>query len=108
MLKLTEKSSDRTELRFIGPAVNRENAVKALSKLGFTEISGSSSDIGKLLSDTRLGEKITQQELAKLTGIPQRYISEMENGKRPISKEAAKKFAKILKVSFKLFYVAET
>lgn len=108
MPKLIKKPSDMIELKFSGPSVSREKAVKALSKLGFKEVSGSSSDTGKLLADTRLGENITQQELAKLTGIPQRYISEMENGKRPISKDAAKKFAKILKVSFKIFYAAET
>jgi ribosome-binding protein aMBF1 (putative translation factor) len=104
MSRLTKKPPvDTIELHFTGPAANREKAVKALSKLGFTNISDVPSDVGKLLADTRLGKNITQQELATLTGIPQRYISEMENGKRPISKEAAKKFAKTLKVSFKMF-----
>jgi hypothetical protein len=30
---------------------------------------------------------VTQVKLSRLAGIPKRYISEMENGKRPIGKE---------------------
>ncbi len=104
MSRLTKKPLvDMVELIFTGPAANREKAVKALSKFGFTDMSELSSDAGKLLADTRLRKNITQQELSKLTGIPQRYISEMENSKRTISEEGAKKFAKTLKVSFKIF-----
>ena len=36
----------------------------------------------------------------QMTGIPQRHISEMEHGKRPIGKERAKKLAKVLKVDY--------
>jgi len=42
----------------------------------------------------RTRESVTQQQLAKMTGIPQRHISEMENGKRGIGKERARKLAK--------------
>ncbi len=35
-------------------------------------------------------------KLAELTGIPQRHISMMENGIRPISKEMAKRLGKAL------------
>jgi plasmid maintenance system antidote protein VapI len=38
-----------------------------------------------------------------MTGIPQRHISEMENGKRPIGKEMAKKLGKALNISYKVF-----
>jgi len=48
-------------------------------------------------------EGLTQIQLSKLTGIPQRHISEMENGKRPIGKEMAKRLGKALSISYKVF-----
>jgi len=51
----------------------------------------------------RAKEGLTQRQLAELTGIPQRHISEMENGKRPIGKELARKLAKALKVDYRVF-----
>ena len=41
-------------------------------------------------------EDLTQRQLAELAGIPQRHISEMENGKRTIGKEMAKRLSKAL------------
>ena len=49
----------------------------------------------------RTREDLTQRELAEKVGIPQRHISEMENGKRPIGKETAKRFAEVLKVDYR-------
>lgn len=40
-----------------------------------------------------------------LTGIPQRHISEMENGKRGIGKERARKIAEALHVSDYRFFL---
>ena len=48
-------------------------------------------------------EELTQRQLAELTGIPQRHISEMENGRRPIGKEMAKRLSKALKANYKVF-----
>ncbi|MBU2431625.1 MAG: helix-turn-helix transcriptional regulator [Proteobacteria bacterium] len=48
-------------------------------------------------------EGITQVNLSELTGIPQRHISEMERGKRPIGKKNAKLFATVLKVDYRVF-----
>ncbi len=44
-------------------------------------------------------ENLTQDELSRLTGIAQHQISEMENGKRSIGKERARKLAQALNVS---------
>lgn len=55
------------------------------------------------LRGARGKEELTQRQLAEMTGIPQRHISEMENGKRPIGKEAAKKLAKALNVDYRVF-----
>lgn len=55
------------------------------------------------LRGARGKEELTQRQLAEMTGIPQRHISEMENGKRPIGKETAKKLAKALNVDYRVF-----
>ena len=51
---------------------------------------------GTCLAGARYRESMTQAELAESTGIPRRYISEMENGKRPIGKANARKLAEAL------------
>ncbi len=51
----------------------------------------------------RTREDLTQCELAEKMGIPQRHISEMENGKRVIGKEMAKRFAEVLGVDYRTF-----
>jgi transcriptional regulator with XRE-family HTH domain len=45
----------------------------------------------------------TEKQVAELTGIAQHHISEMENGKRPIGKETAKKLAKALNIDYRVF-----
>ena len=58
--------------------------------------------IGKALAGARYREGLTQIQLSEMTGIPQRHISEMENGKRPIGKEMAKRLGKVLNISYKI------
>jgi len=58
---------------------------------------------GISLRGGRAKEGLTQRQLAELTGIPQRHISEMESGKRPIGKETARKLAKALNVDYRVF-----
>ena len=58
---------------------------------------------GVCLAGARHREGISQRKLADLTGIPQRHISEMENGKRPIGKERAKVLAKALGTDYRMF-----
>ncbi len=48
--------------------------------------------------------KMTQERLGEmLGGIPKQHVSNMENGIRPISKNTAKKLAKIFNVSVERF-----
>lgn len=54
------------------------------------------------LRGIRARENMSQVKLAELTGIPQRHISEMENGKRPIGKERAKVLAKALNCDYRI------
>lgn len=51
----------------------------------------------------RSRECLTQEQLARLTGIPRRPIFKMENGHRPISKENANKLKQALKADFRTF-----
>jgi ribosome-binding protein aMBF1 (putative translation factor) len=90
-------------------------AVETLKPLGFVDTSDSvpwrdaypecseAQLIGKALAGARYREGLTQIQLSELTGIPQRHISEMENGKRPIGKEMAKRLGKALNIGYKVF-----
>ncbi|MBF0528982.1 MAG: helix-turn-helix transcriptional regulator [Deltaproteobacteria bacterium] len=106
--------TDIIELRFIGPANKRATAVESLKDLGFVEAAGSVpwEEINPFTDDQRPGgclvgarnkEGLTQVQLAKATGIPQRHISEMENHKRLIGKERAKILGKALNIDYRLF-----
>jgi len=53
---------------------------------------------GVFMAGARYREGLTQEALSKLTGIPRRHISEMENGKRTIGKQNVRKLAEALRV----------
>lgn len=114
MPELTKKRrTEQVELQFTGPAKKKAEAVKALSKLGFIpaeagiwqdhfpELQG--NETGIYLAGARYREGLTQRELADQTGIPQRHISEMENGKRTVGKKNAKLLAKVLNADYRAF-----
>ena len=63
----------------------------------FPEYLGKDNEI--VLRAYRTRENLTQQQLSELSGIPQHHLSEMENGKRGIGKERARKLAQALHVS---------
>ena len=56
-----------------------------------------------VLRGARKREALTQKELARLVGVSQTHISEMEHGKRPMGKEMARRLAKVLKVNYRVF-----
>ena len=116
MQALTSKHHIRegiAELRFIGSVEKRDKAVDILKSMGFVDISESipwrecfSADElvhSSALVGVRCKEGVTQRELSKMTGIPQRHISKMENNKLSIDKEMAKKLGKALNISYKVF-----
>lgn len=116
MRALTKKHpTESVELRFLGPIVNMAKAIESLKSLGFVETLDSvpwrdaypeyseGLLVGKALAGARYREGLTQIQLSEMTGIPQRHISEMENGKRPIGKEMAKRLGKVLNISYKVF-----
>jgi len=53
-----------------------------------------------MLKGYRLRADLTQAELADAIGIKQHRLSEMENGKRGISKDMAKRLAEVLKCNW--------
>ena len=102
------------EMRFVGPVANMAKAIETLKPLGFVDTSDSipwrevleykdEALPGVCLRGGRYREGITQKQLADMIGLPQRHISEMENGKRPIGKEMAKRLGKALNISYKVF-----
>lgn len=99
------------------PNTMREKALESLKILGCTIIEEEASIPWReafpggylndkpsvMLRGARGREELTQEQLAQTSGIPRRHISEMENGKRPIGKENARKLAKALKTDYRLF-----
>jgi DNA-binding XRE family transcriptional regulator len=69
----------------------------------FSKHFGDRPEWAMTLYGARSREGFTQSQLAELTGIPQRHISEMENGKRVIGKERAKVLAEALHTDYRLF-----
>ncbi len=117
MLEPTKKHHiDKVELHFVGPSEMQADAIKAMHDLGFVDAGATGipswrqyfpemegNETGTYLSGARHREKLTQRELAQKTNIPQRHISEMENGKRTIGKKNAKALAKVLKTDYRVF-----
>jgi DNA-binding XRE family transcriptional regulator len=58
---------------------------------------------GSAIRGLRLRDGLTQEQLARLLGIKRTNLSEMENGKRPIGKNMAKRLAQVLKTDYKVF-----
>ena len=61
------------------------------------------SEGGLMLRGCRFKADVTQKELAQDLSISQHHVSEMENGKRPIGKEMAKRFAEFFKTDYRVF-----
>jgi DNA-binding XRE family transcriptional regulator len=116
MLEPTKKPLTEIELKFRGPENKRHEAIKALRDMGFAAVDDGSGLSWKdafpglrqneqrtYLAGARQREGLTQRQLCEKSGIPQRHISEMENGKRAIGKETAKKLAAILNTDYRVF-----
>jgi DNA-binding XRE family transcriptional regulator len=86
--------TDYVEVRFRIPA---DRLVEA-QQVVYPDFNGSVA-----LRGARKREALTQKELAHLVGISQVHIPEMENGKRPIGKDLAKRLAQALKVNYRVF-----
>ena len=114
MLEHTKKRPIDVTLSFIGPAEMKDRAVEFMRSIGFMDAEGSipwrqafpefaGNEKGVVLAGARGKEGITQKQLSEKTGIPQRHISEMENGKRVIGKKNAKLFSIALNIDYRIF-----
>ncbi len=114
MLVRTKKHPTEEGVRFVGsPAAIKRlrelarnaGAVEANDTIPAADITPAlDSNPGSLyLKGIRYREGITQEQLSRVTGMHRRHISEMENGKRPIGKESAKKIAAVLKCDYRRF-----
>ncbi|QTA83886.1 HTH domain-containing protein, Cro/C1-type [Desulfonema limicola] len=103
------------QIVLIGPVENRLDVLRYAKEKGYIYKPDSipwneafpnydeQKESGVCLAGARYKEGLTQKQLAEITGIPQRHISEMENGKRPIGKKNAKKFSKALNIGYQVF-----
>jgi DNA-binding XRE family transcriptional regulator len=58
---------------------------------------------GSAIRGLRYRENLTQAQLAEKIGVKRHHISEMENGKRPIGKDMAKRLSEALHTDYKVF-----
>jgi len=58
---------------------------------------------GSAIRGLRYREGMTQAQLAGKIGVKIRHVSEMEKGRRQIDKETAKRLAKALNTTYKVF-----
>lgn len=123
MQALTKKrpTEAMVEVRFRGPASSINRLRRTAKSLKLADLSEQLQDDrefytpeevspemlwnrgGVCLRGARVKEGMTQKQLADKVGIVQHHISEMENGKRPIGKETAKKLAAALNVDYRVF-----
>ena len=93
------------------PKDRADEAQKVLASLGAEDVKDSVAweevfpefNPSVALRGARNREGLTQTELADQIGIKQIHISQMENNKRPIGKEMAKRFAKVLNLDYRVF-----
>ncbi len=112
---MKKRHTETIELRFVGPVSMRGQAVKALAEMGYVESSDSipwreafpeldeRPAYSIALKSFREMRGFTQTALAKVAGIPQSHISQMERGKMSIGKERARRLADALDAGYRVF-----
>lgn len=89
-----------------------QTALEAVLRLAEQATEGRTESIEEAFPDLGPGDALlgaremcgmTQQQLAEAIGAAKSNISEMERGKRPIGKAMAKRLAKALGTSYKVF-----
>lgn len=116
MLERTKESTttEYVEMRYRIPLHKLDEIQEFMASYGAEETKGDCESIpwkevypdfnpSIALRGARKRENLTQQALAKLVGINQTHISEMENRKRPIGKEMARRLAVVLGVDYRVF-----
>lgn len=99
-IRLQVRRSNVSKIKSYAYSIESEGEPSFTIEEVFPELIGKEKQI--YLRGIRYREDFTQKQLAAMTGIPQRHISEMENGKRPIGKENAKRLAKALNCDYRM------
>ncbi len=99
--------SVRTKTRHTKSRKTRSKVQARAQRASWREISKKEilqfSEGGVMLRGCRYKKDITQLKLSKSIGVSQHHISEMENGKRPIGKEMAKRLADFFETDYRIF-----
>ena len=69
----------------------------------FADLNEQFTQAGSLLQGLRFREALTQVEFAKRIKVTQSNLSKMENGKRPIGKEIAKRIMREFSTDYRYF-----
>lgn len=69
----------------------------------FKDLDSLRTEAGALLKGVRSRENMNQSEFAQAIGVTQANLSKMENGKRPIGKQVAKRIQEAFGVNYKYF-----
>ena len=109
-----KRPTKKIVLTFTGPVSKQDKAIELMESIGFKDTSDlrpwreyfaefADNEPGTALSGARYKEGITQRQLSEKTGIPQRHISEMENGKRVIGRKIARLLSEALNIDYRIF-----
>lgn len=98
MIRMLEKQARQLGAHSIDVVMTSESLPADVVHAEFSE-----NQQGEYLRAARYREGLTQMQVAQLTGIPQRHLSEMENRKRTIGKTVAKRLAFALNVDYRIF-----
>ncbi len=109
----TRPTEKLVEIRLVGPATKKKSMLEVVKAIGFRDVKDSipwrdafpelttERIPGAYLKGIRKREEFSQAKLSEQTGIPQRHLSEMENGKRPIGKKNAVILANALNTDYR-------
>jgi DNA-binding XRE family transcriptional regulator len=89
--------------RFAGHEIHAKNEDFDYDKLSSVKKAFPDFGPSTILNGARLTFELTQKQLADRLGIKPHHISEMERGKRPISRKMAVKLGKIFDMPAKTF-----
>lgn len=97
--------SERTKVRRIGRIFRpKPKVVKSIPwRTAARKDLEKHSEGGQMLRGSRHKHGVTQKEVADAIEVSPHHISEMENGKRPIGKEMAKRLAFYFKTDYRIF-----
>lgn len=95
--KLIENTLDLADVRY-SVRIEKDSDESASLEDVFPDLHA-----GSAIRGLRYREGLTQARLAEMIGVRRHHISEMENGRRPIEKEMAKRLAKALNTVYKVF-----